>query len=301
MLAVETSQLTKYYGKARGIQDVSLSVEDGEIFGFIGPNGAGKTTTIRTLLSLIRPTRGKARIFGMAVKPGGGELHRLVGYVPSEVRYYPEMTGKDLLDYAASFHSRVDVSWVKALEERLNFDPSRRFRNYSHGNRKKLGVIQALMHRPRLLILDEVTSGLDPLIRLELFQILQELNREGVTVFFSTHVLEEIERICDRVGVIREGRLIQVSTVDELPGRKMRIITFRTTGGKNPGDTLSDLGRAEPVEGKPGYYRLAADAPPNEILSAVGRLELEHIKIADPTVEELFLEMYHQNGNGEGA
>jgi ABC-2 type transport system ATP-binding protein len=301
MLAIETSGLTKFYGKSRGIVDVDLEVREAEIFGFIGPNGAGKTTTIRSLLSLIHPTKGTASIFGSPVPQGGGEIYRQVGYVPSEVSYYPEMTGAELLDYAASFFPGADKGWRAGLTERLSFDPSRPVRSYSHGNRKKLAIIQALLHRPRLVILDESSSGLDPIIRLELFQLLQELRHQGATVFFSTHVLEEVERICDRVGVIRDGRLIQVSTIEELPGRDMRLITVRLAGGTAPGEAFSAWGAATEVEGKPGYYQVSVQAPVNQIVSRLAGLDLEYIRIADPTVEDLFLAMYEPEAATQGG
>lgn len=164
MLAPISMQgLTKYYGKNRGIEEINLTVTESEVFGFIGPNGAGKTTTIRTLMGLIRPTRGEALIFGRPIPQGGGAVYEQVGYLPGEVNYYPEMTGRELINYAAGFYAETDQRWIKQLIERLQFDPSRRIRAYSMGNRKKLGIIQALLHRPRLVVLDEPTSGLDPL------------------------------------------------------------------------------------------------------------------------------------------
>lgn len=301
MPAIETAGLTKYYGKARGILDVDLEVHEGEIFGFIGPNGAGKTTTIRSLLSLIHPTRGRAAIFGTPVPPGGGEIYRQVGYVPSEVSFYPEMTGSEVLDYAASFFPGIDKGWRDGLTRRLSFDPSRPVRAYSHGNRKKLALIQALLHRPRLLILDESTSGLDPLVRQEVFQLLGELRQDGTTIFFSTHVLEEVERICARVGVIRDGRIIQVSPVDELPGREMRLVTVKLAGGASPGDIFAGWGRVVELDDKPGYFRVAVQAPVNQVISRLAGLDLEYVRIADPSLEDLFLAMYETGGAGKGG
>lgn len=296
MHAIQTAGLTKYYGKARGIIDLTFEVADGEIFGFIGPNGAGKTTTIRTLLGLIRPTSGRAFLFGKPVATGGGRLYRDVGYLPGEVHYYPEMTGAELLDYAAGFYPGADRAWTRSLVERLRFDPSRRVRAYSHGNRKKLGIIQALLHRPHLAILDEPTSGLDPLTRLELFQLLKELNEQGTTIFFSTHVLEEVERLCHRVGVVKDGRLIHASPIEELPGRQMRLVTLRPAGGSAPGDALAAWGRPAAVEGKPGYYRWAVQGSINAILARLAGLDLEDLSITAPGIEDLFLAMYRPDG-----
>lgn len=301
--AIELRALTKYYGRVRGVEDLNLEVEAGEIFGFIGPNGAGKTTTIRTLLGLMRPTAGQVLILGRPVPPGGGNLLAEVGYLPSEVAYYPDMTGQELLDYAAGFYRNVDKRWVRHLIERLQFDPSRRIRTYSLGNRKKLGIIQALLHRPRLVILDEPSSGLDPLIRAELFTLLQELNREGTTIFFSTHVLEEVERICHRVAMIRDGRLIHVSPIEDLPGRNMRVVTVRLAGGEPlPDALLARWGHPKPeeVQGKPGTYRMLVRAPVNEVTAVLAQLDLEDLAITDPSIEDLFLAMYRA-GEGGGA
>jgi len=298
---IETAGLTKFYGKARGIIDVDLQVREAEIFGFIGPNGAGKTTTIRLLLGLIYPTAGNASIFGKPVRRGGGELYRQVGYVPAEVSYYPEMTGNELLDYAASFFPEADKGFQDQLAERLQFDPSRPVRSYSHGNRKKLGIIQALLHKPRLVILDEPASGLDPIIRVELFSLLEEMREQGSTVFFSTHVLEEVERICARVGVIKEGRLIQVSPIDQLPGREMKIITFRMAGGGPlAAGALPGWPEPEPVEGRPGYHQLSVQEPVNRIVGRLKDLDLEDLRISDPSLEELFMEMYEPAHQGSG-
>jgi ABC-2 type transport system ATP-binding protein len=240
-------------------------------------------------------------IFGTEVPQGGGELYRQVGYVPSEVSFYPEMTGSEVLDYAASFFPEADKGWRRALTERLSFDPARSVRAYSHGNRKKLAIIQALLHRPRLLILDESTSGLDPFIRQELFHLLAELRQDGATVFFSTHVLEEVERICARVGVIRDGRIIQVSPVDELPGREMRLVTVRLAGGASPGDAFAGWGRVTELEDKPGYFQVSVHAPVNQITSRLSGLDLEYVKIADPSLEDLFLAMYETGGAARGG
>lgn len=298
MYAIETAELTKYYGKSRGIINVGLSVDEGEVFGFIGPNGAGKTTSIRILLGLIRPTSGQARIFGKPVPLGGGKLYRHVGYVPSEVNYYPEMTGRDLLDYANRFYSVDYRQWVEELSDRLQFEPDKNIRSYSHGNLKKLGIIQAFMHKPRLVILDEPGSGLDPLIRQELFNILEEMNQKGVTIFFSTHVLEEVERICHRVAMIKEGRLIQVGPVDELPGRDMRVVVLKVAGRQPSNVALAKIGEAEEIPARPGYYRVLSRLTVNELVAHLNRFELEYLRITDPSLEEIFMELYEPAAKG---
>lgn len=298
MDAITVRNLSKYYGPVCGVSELDFSVGVGEVFGFIGPNGAGKTTTIRTMLGLIRPSAGEVLLFDTPIPVGGGALYRRVGYLPGEVAYYPEMTGRELIDYAAAFYERVDRRWVEELIERLQFDPSRRIRTYSTGNRKKLGMIQALLHKPDLAIFDEPTSGIDPLIKQEFFKLLSELNREGMTVFFSTHVLEEIERICDRVGIIRDGRLLRVDPLDGLPGRKMKIVTLSLAGGSVPDKLPFRWGRPVPVEGRPGFYRLNIQAPATEIICELSGLDLEYINISDPGMEDLFMTIYGAEQKG---
>ncbi|NLZ27563.1 MAG: ABC transporter ATP-binding protein [Firmicutes bacterium] len=298
MDAITVRNLSKYYGPVCGVSELDFSVGVGEVFGFIGPNGAGKTTTIRTMLGLIRPSAGEVLLFDTPIPVGGGALYRRVGYLPGEVAYYPEMTGRELIDYAAAFYERVDRRWVEELIERLQFDPSRRIRTYSTGNRKKLGMIQALLHKPDLAIFDEPTSGIDPLIKQEFFKLLSELNREGMTVFFSTHVLEEIERICDRVGIIRDGRLLRVDPLDGLPGRKMKIVTLSLAGGSVPDKLPFRWGRPVPVEGRPGFYRLNIQAPATEIICELSGLDLEYINISDPGMEDLFMTIYGAEQEG---
>lgn len=298
MDAITVRNLSKYYGPVCGVSELDFSVGVGEVFGFIGPNGAGKTTTIRTMLGLIRPSAGEVLLFDTPIPVGGGVLYRRVGYLPGEVAYYPEMTGRELIDYAAAFYERADRRWVEELIERLQFDPSRRIRTYSTGNRKKLGMIQALLHKPDLAIFDEPTSGIDPLIKQEFFKLLSELNREGMTVFFSTHVLEEIERICDRVGIIRDGRLLRVDPLDGLPGRKMKIVTLSLAGGSVPDKLPSRWGRPVPVEGRPGFYRLNIQAPATEIIRELSGLDLEYINISDPGMEDLFMTIYGAEQEG---
>jgi len=292
MNAIETARLTKYYGKNRGVIDIDLQVKEGEIFGFIGPNGAGKTTTIRLLLGLIRSTSGEARLFGKPITAGGSKLYTKIGYVPSEVNYYPEMTGRDLLNYASGFYEPDSGRWVEELTERLQFDPEKNIRTYSHGNLKKLGIIQSLLHQPQLVILDEPGSGLDPLIRKELFDILEELNQKGVTIFFSTHVLEEIERTCHRVAMIKDGRLLQVGPVDKLPGRDMHIVVLKISGQQPSKVELAKIGEAEDIPAKPGYYRILSRQPVNMLINNLSQYKLDYLRISDPTLEEIFMELY---------
>ena len=213
---IETKNLTKYYGKARGIIDVSLSVEEGEIYGFIGPNGAGKSTTIRTLLSLIYKTSGEAKIFGLDTEAHKVEILKQVGYLPSEVFYYDNMRAIDLFKYSASFYKKDCSKRIEELSALLQVNLRQKIEDMSLGNKKKVGIIQGLLHAPRLIILDEPTSGLDPLMQRTFFDLIKEENRRGATVLFSSHILSEVQRICDRVAIIKEGRIITEQKIGEL-------------------------------------------------------------------------------------
>ena len=211
---IETDRLSKSYGPFRGVVDVDLLVVQGEIFGFLGPNGAGKTTTIRILLDLIRPTSGRAKVFGIETSADPVGIHRRIGYLPGEWNLYDRLTGAETITYFANLRGGFDRAYVDQLVQRLDLDPSRRFREYSKGNKQKVGLICALQHRPELLILDEPTSGLDPLIQQKFNEILFEARNEGRTVFLSSHIISEVERTCDRVAIIREGRIVRLDTVE---------------------------------------------------------------------------------------
>jgi len=216
MNVIETERLTKSYGKQRGIIEVDLAVGQGEVFGFLGPNGAGKTTTIRTLLDLIRPTSGRARVFGIESSADPVAIHRRIGYLPGEFALYDRLTGSQHLEYFANLRGGVDRTYQASLIERFDLDPSRRFKEYSKGNKQKVGVIIALQHRPELLLLDEPTSGLDPLVQQTFFATLRETVQSGATVFLSSHILSEVEKSADRVAIIRDGRIVKTDTVEGL-------------------------------------------------------------------------------------
>jgi len=295
--ALELAGLTKWYGRHRGVLDVDLTVGEGEIFGFIGPNGAGKSTTIRLLLGLIRPTRGSARIRGEVVTPGAGALKREVGYLPAEARYYGDLTVRELLRYSAAFYPDRRLADLPALAERLDLDLSARIERLSFGNRKKVGIAQALLHKPRILILDEPTSGLDPLIQNRFFEILEECSADGVTVFFSSHVLSEVQRLCHRVGILREGRLVAVEQVEALRARAVKRVRVEWRGDRAwlpPG--AKNVERTGPAVS----FLYQGQAP-----DLLGQLA-EHaedavdVSIEQPSLEEVFLHYYGQTDSGQG-
>ncbi|GIV00732.1 MAG: ABC transporter [Actinomycetota bacterium] len=226
--------LTKFYGSRRGVIDLTFSVSPGEVFGYLGPNGAGKTTTIRTLLDLIRPTAGRALVFGLDSHRDAVRIHARVGYLPGEFSLYDHMTGAEYLAYLASLRGGVPAERVAELAERLDVDLSARIRTLSHGNRQKIGLIQAFMHRPELLILDEPTQGLDPLIQHEFYRLIEETRADGRTVFLSSHVMPEVERVCDRVAIIREGRLVAIEEIGDLRAKEMRTLEIRFAAPVQP-------------------------------------------------------------------
>lgn len=222
MLAIQTNKLCKYYGKHLGIKNVSLEIKQGEIFGFIGPNGAGKSTTIKTLLGLLIPTSGSTYIFGQDISKYGDKIRKKIGYLPSEVNYYNEMSSQELLEYHCRFYGINDYSEIKRLAELFKLDLDKKITDLSFGNKKKCAIIQSVIHKPKLLILDELTSGLDPLMQNIFFELLDEENKKGMTIFFSSHILSEIQRMCDRAAVIRNGEITAIEDIQSLLKKQMK-------------------------------------------------------------------------------
>ncbi|HEY80688.1 MAG TPA: ABC transporter ATP-binding protein [Anaerolineae bacterium] len=289
MNIIETDQLTKYYGKARGIIDVSLQVEEGEIFGFIGPNGAGKSTTIRLLLGLIFPTRGSARIFGKDVIRDGPEIRQHIGYLPSEVFYYQGMKVIDLLKYAASFYPGDHSQRLYELAEIMELDLDRRIEDLSYGNRKKVGIVQGLLHQPKLLLLDEPTLGLDPLMQRRFFDLIREENARGVTIFFSSHILGEVQRLCNRVGIIKEGRIIEVSDIRTLQKNNYKRIYVAARAIPPDHFDLPGVSHLEAVDGGVQFfYKGEVDA----IVARISALDLVDVTVEEPALEEIFMHYY---------
>jgi ABC-2 type transport system ATP-binding protein len=292
---IETDRLTKRYGHARGIEDLSLRVDAGEVFGFLGPNGAGKTTTIRTLLDLLHPTSGEARIFGLDSRAGSREIRARLGNLPGEFSYEDHMTGRELLRLFADLRGMPDLGAAGALAERFEADLSRPLRQLSRGNRQKVGLIQALFHEPELLILDEPTGGLDPLMQEEFLTVVAEQRERGATVFLSSHELDEVERVCDRVGIIRDGRLVAIEDVEEMRGRAYRKVTVHFARPVDAGDIvrLAGVGDVE-RDGTMLRFRVLGDI--DATIKALAHHPVDDIEITRPTLEELFLAYYDRGG-----
>ncbi len=288
---IETERLSKWYGRARGIVDVDLSVEANEVFGFLGPNGAGKTTTIRVLLDHIHPTSGRARVFGRPTTEVPVAIHRRIGYLPGEFTLYDRLTGGQTLAYFAALRGGVEPAYQASLVERLELDPSRRFREYSKGNKQKVGLIVALQHRPELLILDEPTAGLDPLVQQTFFALLAEARSEGRTVFMSSHVLSEVERTCDRVAIIRDGRLARVDRVEALRDLAHHQVELRFAGPV-PAGVFEVLPGVSDVAADDHTLRLRVSGPITPVVRAAAGFELLDFVSREPTLEETFLAEY---------
>jgi ABC-2 type transport system ATP-binding protein len=289
MSVIEVNHLTKYYGKARGIIDLSFHVEEGEIFGFIGPNGAGKSTTIRLLLSLIRPTSGSATIFGKDCIEYGPQLRRDIGYLPSEVFYYDRMKVIDLLKYSASFYDGNNTQRMHELAELMELELNRRIEDLSYGNRKKVGIVQGLLHQPKLLFLDEPTAGLDPLMQRKSFELIRQENERGVTVFFSSHILGEVQRMCNRVAIIKEGRIIEIADIRTLQQNNYKKI--RVAASDLDADRF-DLPGVTNLEQRNGGIRFFYKGDINAVMRRIGEMTISDVTIEEPTLEEIFLHYY---------
>ncbi len=292
MEAILTKGLTKYYGKSRGIIELDLAVERGEYFGFIGPNGAGKSTTIRTLLGLISPTAGSAQIFGRDVVKNKVELLREIGYLPSEALFYPGMRVRDVLKLSADLRRKDCGRTAAALCERLQLDPARKVDELSFGNRKKVAIVCALQSDPSLLILDEPTGGLDPLMQREFFDIIRERSEKGTTVFLSSHVLSEVQRNCSRAAVIREGRIIACGSVEELAKTNARRVVVHGSADLTGLDGVRDLNAAQNVVS----FLYSGEMKP--LLDRLSAGQVKDLSISEPDLEEIFLHYYQKEGEG---
>ncbi|MDD7556988.1 ABC transporter ATP-binding protein [Ruminococcus sp.] len=293
MHVIETKKLTKYYGKARGIIDLDLRVEQGEFFGFIGPNGAGKSTTIRTLLGLISPSSGSAMLFGKDITTEKEAILQHIGYLPSEALFYQGMKVKDILKLSADLRKRDCTAEAALLCERLQLDISRKAEELSFGNRKKVAIVCALQHKPELLVLDEPTGGLDPLMQKEFFEILRERNRQGASILLSSHVLSEIQRNCTRAAIIRDGRIIACDSVDALSRTNAKRITVH---GDVDLDSLSGVRDKKASEASVSFL-YSGDM--NSLLRTLSSGQVYDLTVTEPDLEEVFLHYYEKEGEAQ--
>ncbi len=292
MNIIEIKNLTKTYGKARGITDVSFNVEEGEVFGFIGPNGAGKSTTIRTLLSLIYPTSGSAKIFGMDCVKNAPEIAREIGYLPSEVFYYDKMKVIDVLKYSASFYKKDCSKRIKDLAEIMDLDLKKRVDDLSFGNKKKVGIVQTLLHEPGLIILDEPTSGLDPLMQQKFFDLLEEENKKGSTILMSSHVLSEVQRMCTRVAIIKEGKIIKLEKMSNLTENNYK--KFKLELKSSIDQKTFNIPGVSNLELKGSILSFLFKGNVNNILKKITEVELKNVWIEEPSLEEIFMHYYEK-------
>ena len=289
---IEIHDLTKSYGAHRGIEHVNLRIEEGEIFGFIGPNGAGKSTTIRTLLGLIHPTSGSATIFGKDCITCRDENALEIGYLPSEVFYYDQMKVKDLLAYSASFYHKDCTERITSLCELLELDVNRKIEDLSYGNRKKVGIVQGLLHEPKLIILDEPTSGLDPLMQNKFFDLIRKENEKGTTIFFSSHILSEVQKLCDRVAIIKEGKIVKVEKMEDL--RKNTCKRVEVMSDDKGMQALSQLEGVRQFTNSAAIYTFMYSGNLNTLVSSLASYDIHNIEIQEPDLEEIFMQYYKE-------
>jgi ABC-2 type transport system ATP-binding protein len=297
-MVIQTEELAKYYGKQRGIVDLNLEVRRGEVFGYLGPNGAGKTTTIRVLLDLIRPTQGRAEVLGLDAQKEGVAIRKSVGYLPGELALYDNMTGGDLLRYLGNLRGGVDWSFVESLAQRLDCNLEQRIKSLSKGNKQKIGLIQTFIHRPELLILDEPTGGLDPLVQYEFHRMVREFNSEGTTFFISSHNLPEVERICDRVGIIREGELIAVDDIENLKEKALRKLEIHF-GGTVPGEAFQNIPGVRDLQVENNLLRCSVVGSEDTLFKAAARFEILNVVSPEVSLEEIFIDYYQGGAHAE--
>ena len=292
MNTIEINNLTKTYGKARGITNVSFDVEEGEIFGFIGPNGAGKSTTIRTLLSLIYPTSGSAKIFGKDCIEFGPEINKEIGYLPSEVFYYDNMKVIDLLNYSASFYKKDCRKRIKELAEIMNLDLNKKIDDLSYGNKKKVGIVQGLLHEPKLIMLDEPTSGLDPLMQQKFFDLLKAENKKGATILFSSHVLSEVQKMCERVAIIKEGKIIKIERISDLKENNYKNFELETLSKID--QNYFNINGVTNLLVKDNSVSFLFKGNINLILQKISVIEIANLWIEEPNLEDVFMHYYEK-------
>ena len=289
--AIVTTRLTKHFGRVAALDSLDLEVRRGEIFGYLGPNGSGKTTTIRLLLGLIHPTRGTAKILGVPVEDVE-RAHRHVAYVPGDVALWPQLTGHEVLDLLGNVAGTVDLAFRAELLERFDLDPSPRMRSLSKGNRQKIALVAAFMSRPDVLLLDEPTAGLDPLME-EQFQVLaREAAARGQTIFLSSHILDEVQDLCDRVGILRAGRLVEVAALEDLRRLGSTIVEVVVDGSMPSFEDVPGVTAVEPIPGVAGGLRVSVTGSPDGLLARLATVRVAHLRTEEPSLEEIFLTYY---------
>lgn len=285
---LEIKNLTKYYGKVLGVKDLSLTLYEGEVFGFIGPNGAGKSTTIRSIMNLINKTEGCVLINGKELNKDNIALKELIGYLPSEIHLYEDLSVKEMLDYHESFYKKNCHKRRKELVKKLKLDESKKIEELSLGNSKKLGIVLAFMHEPKLLILDEPTSGLDPIMQQIFYDLLKEEKDKGTTIFYSTHILSEISKVCDRVGIIKDGHLITVETMEEMQKKNLTFVTLES----NEITKIVDDLKLDIHPKKENTIRFKNGLSSDKLIKSLAKYKIEKILIEEATLEDVFLHYY---------
>ena len=293
---IVAERLTKSYGSTRGVTDLSFSVHAGEVFGYLGPNGAGKSTTIRTMLDFQRPTSGRITVFGVEARADPAAVHARVGYVPGEFGLYERMQVRDYLDAYAAFRHGAGRDRIGPLAERLRLDLDRTIHELSHGNKQKIGLVQAFMHEPDLLVLDEPTQGLDPLVQQTFYELLDEVRARGGTVFLSSHILPEVERTCDRVGIIRDGALLSVDDIGDLKAKALRTIVFHFAA-PTAADAFAHLPSVVSAEGHGDAVTLTVQGELDEIVKAAAHHTVVNVETREPSLEEIFLRAYRDGSS----
>lgn len=287
-IVLEINNLTKFYGSVLAVKDLSLTLKEGEIFGFIGPNGAGKSTTIRAIMNLIHRTEGTILFEGKVLKKDDIALKEQIGYLPSEIYLYEDMTVKEILDYHASFYKKDLKKRREDLVNRLKLDESRKIEDLSLGNLKKLGIVLAFMHEPKLLIFDEPTSGLDPMMQQVFYELLEEEKEKGTTIFYSTHILSEISKVCDRVGFIKDGTLLKIETIEEM---KRKNLTFVTVESKDVKKIVHDL-KLDMLEQSDHMIKFKNACPADDLIQVLSKYHIDKLLIEEATLEDMFLHYY---------
>jgi ABC-2 type transport system ATP-binding protein len=295
--AIRAERLTKFYGPSRGVLELDFEVRGGEVFGFLGPNGAGKTTTIRLLLDLIRPSSGRSEVLGLDTRRDAVAIRRRIGYLPGDLRLYERLTGRELLEYFGHLRGLDGLGDASALTDRLDVEIDRPIQDLSRGNRQKIGLLQAFMHRPDLLILDEPTSGLDPLIQQVFYDLVREATSEGRTVFLSSHNLAEVQHVADRVGLVKEGRLVLVETVETLRGRAVTRVeaTFDTVP---PADAFAEVPGARELERRGNRIVLSLQGTADPLVKSLSRFNVLALDSHEADLEDIFLSLYRGDGSG---